>query len=172
MKPDKILPCMFLLLCTAAETLFCVAGTPPPPPPAGPFRHITLRLSNGAAINTGTLGELHLVSDSLLSIGSGERRLTVPLDQVNGWDIRLEENINTSTPSTEVYPARIRFSILPGEITIEGLQSDDIVTLYDTGGLSRVIRHDGNRLSLHTDALPRGMYIIMASDKSLKFMVQ
>lgn len=171
MKPAKILKSLILMLLPTAAALTGVAGPPPPPPPGGPFRHITLRLTNGAALDAGTLGELHLIADSLLSIGSGERRLTVPLSQVNGWDIRLEDNINTSVTQTDTDAARIRFSILPGEIHAGGLQPEDIVTLCDAKGISRIIRHDGNRLTLRSDALPRGIYIITAAGKSLKFMV-
>lgn len=168
-RPIHLLRLIVLLLPLAAA-LSIVAGPPAPPPPGGPFRYITLRLANGAALDAGKLGELRFGADSLLTVGTDDKRLQVPLDQVLGWDIRAEENFTTS--ATSVGADRITFRVFPGYISVEGLTSTDKITLYDTAGFGRLLRHAaGTPFTLFTSELTRGAYILAVGGKTLKFIV-
>lgn len=169
MKRPKHLLRLILALLPPAAALSGVAGPPAPPPPGGPFRHITLRLANGAALDAGKLGELHLDADALLTIGADDKRLQVPLDQVLGWDIRADENFTTS--ATAVSADRITFRVFPGVVAVEGLSDTDRVTLCDTAGHARVLKHTGTTCALFTTDLAPGIYIIAAAGKTLKFLV-
>lgn len=167
-RPKHLLRLLLALLPLAAASSV-VAGPPAPPPPGVPFRYITLRLANGAALDAGKLGELHLEADALITIGTDDKRLQVPLDQVLGWDIRAEENFTTS--ATAVGPDRITFRVFPGAVAVEGLNDTDRVTLCDTSGHAHVLKHTDTTCALFTTDLAPGIYIIAVAGKTLKFLV-
>ena len=150
-RPKHLLRLLLALLPLAAASSV-VAGPPAPPPPGVPFRYITLRLANGAALDAGKLGELHLEADARITIGTDDKRLQVPLDQVLGSD-------------------RITFRVFPGAVAVEGLNDTDRVTLCDTSGHARVLKHTDTTCALFTTDLAPGIYIIAVAGKTLKFLV-
>ena len=178
-RPKHLLRLLLALLPLAAASSV-VAGPPAPPPPGVPFRYITLRLANGAALDAGKLGELHLEADALITIGTDDKRLQVPLDQVLGWDIRAEENFTTS--ATAVGPDRITFRVFPGVVAVEGLDDTDRVTHRRRGQDPQVPRAMTRRfLSLLTvvaiavaayAAAPRWLDIIFRQPDSVSYIVR
>lgn len=168
MKRLQSVICGILLLALGATAFKADAVIPPPP--GSPFRYVTLRLTNGSYLDAGRMGSMTLTADSLLRFGNGEKMIQVPLSQVAGWDLRLEENITVSAESIGNDSAPV-FRITPAGVVVNGLKRSDILTLTRIDGAMNTLPHNAGEVLVSTEGLAKGVYVITAGGKSLKFLV-
>lgn len=163
-----------LLLTFAVSSTRGHARQPDTSTPGGPYRHITVRLTNGAAITAGATEMLQITPDSILRVGSGAAMLEYPLDQVSGWTLSMEDDITIGADAATDTGTEIIFELQPGRLTVKGLTNgkNAILTGIDATG-TRLLRSPGGSEPAEIDltSLSEGIYIITACGKSMKFRI-
>lgn len=154
-----------------ASIAFAVmASRPPERPPSAPFSYLTLRLHNGAAIQTGALSHLQLHSDTILRIGNGEKAIEFPISQIEGWSYELTDTLTVGKPAVETSGA-VAFRVENGGITVSGLRPNDGLYLTSPQGTCSVLNHNNDAYFLSTSSMPKGIYILTAAGRSFKFII-
>ena len=153
-------------LLMALVSAVTMTAFPPIPEHGRMFNTLILRLHNGA------VSHLQLLSDKSLRIGSGEKAIEVPLNQVKGWSYERTDSITVGVAEIGTAADRIQFRLSPAGFSIHGLRSGDILTLSDIQGKTSVLPYDGDSFSLPLASLPEGIYIINAAGCRFKFAVR
>lgn len=162
---------IYAVIISLTAILMAYAGPPAPPPPGAPFRTITIRLINGTAISAGATKNLEITTDSMLRVGTGLTLLEYPLKEVAGWDLNMSDSITVGLPSLKDRQT-VSFHIQDNTLIISGAKPDTPVILSNAKGLSQVMTMHQNTLSINLGRLSKGIYIISADGRSMKFNVR
>lgn len=89
---------------------------------------------------------------------------------VDSWNFADVKDVNAVNPVNE---ENARILIEGSKITVVGVNADKIA-VYDAGGRSSITVPDSSdgQISISTDGLPKGTYILKAGNSSIKFLVQ